>query len=431
MLRLASIIGKATIGKPPPKRMALFSKLGGRARTPTMGSPLTQITFFSSITPPTTNEQEGDKTTPPPPKDDYAIDKRVWPIAASSLLMGTAIGVVFPIMPLLAKDIGLTASDFGLVISVMGMTRLVFNIPAAFIAEKYGRRPSLIGGPVLTSLGMGATAVASSLNELLAFRFVTGMGGAFQMTGASLYLADISHARNRARTLAPMMMAFSTGATLGPVIGGFMANQYGLQTPFWFVGGAIAMVAVNNYYSLPETRPTLTPQEEEAQKNSNLVDEFKKTAKQWGPLLGDKNITSIMLLHGSYWTVASGCTWTLMPLLADKNFDMGPKELGMLFAIMSVINVAGTQPVAWVSDKFGRKMAIAPACVILASALVLLPQATVCCIVYIVKHVFDIQGCCDTSLNDLLFFHVLSPSLYTHNTLLTLIHRLLSTSQLL
>lgn len=36
------------------------------------------------------------------------IDKRVWPIAASTMLMGTAIGVVLPVMPLFARDLGLT-----------------------------------------------------------------------------------------------------------------------------------------------------------------------------------------------------------------------------------------------------------------------------------------------------------------------------------
>jgi hypothetical protein len=39
--------------------------------------------------------------------EDGAVDGRVWPIAASTMLMGTAIGVVLPVMPLFAKELGL------------------------------------------------------------------------------------------------------------------------------------------------------------------------------------------------------------------------------------------------------------------------------------------------------------------------------------
>lgn len=36
-----------------------------------------------------------------------AVDRRVWPIAASTMLMGTAIGVVLPVMPMFARELGL------------------------------------------------------------------------------------------------------------------------------------------------------------------------------------------------------------------------------------------------------------------------------------------------------------------------------------
>ena len=42
------------------------------------------------------------------------IDSRVWPIAASAMMMGSAIGVVIPVMPLFAREIGLSNSDFGM-----------------------------------------------------------------------------------------------------------------------------------------------------------------------------------------------------------------------------------------------------------------------------------------------------------------------------
>ena len=47
-------------------------------------------------------------------------------------------------------------------------------------------------------LGCGASR---SFAQLLAWRWVTGLGSALQMSGAQLYLADISASSNRARTM--------------------------------------------------------------------------------------------------------------------------------------------------------------------------------------------------------------------------------------
>jgi chemosensory pili system protein ChpA (sensor histidine kinase/response regulator) len=55
--------------------------------------------------------------------------------------------------------------------------------------------------------------------------------------------------------MAPLGMAFSLGATVGPGIGGHIADAYGLAAPFYFVGGALLCAALNSHLMLPETRP--------------------------------------------------------------------------------------------------------------------------------------------------------------------------------
>ena len=76
--------------------------------------------------------------------DDQSLDKRVWPIAASNLLMGSAIGVMLPIMPLFAAENGISTAQLGAAVSAMGISRLLFNVPAAWAVEKFGRRPHRI-----------------------------------------------------------------------------------------------------------------------------------------------------------------------------------------------------------------------------------------------------------------------------------------------
>ncbi len=298
------------------------------------------------------------------------IDPRVYPIALSSLLMGSAIGIIMPLMPAISRELNISHGEFGIVVSVMGFTRILANIPASFAAEKFGRRPCLVGGPFISSTGMLLTAVATSLNELIASRFITGIGGSTQMAAAQLYLSDISTPQNRARTIAPQMIGFAVGATLGPAIGGILADYYSSpQIPFFVVAGCMMLAGLNNT-RLPETRKMSGKVDGD---NHTIRDEFRVTAAQWKPLLKDKDMQAIMLLHGTYWIAMSGCMFALMPLYATDSFALSAGGIGAIYATNSMVGALMIQPAAWISDKYGRKLSIFPSTLLLSSALVVLP----------------------------------------------------------
>ena len=75
------------------------------------------------------SEKVPPKESPPEDGDSDAVDPRVWPIAASTFVTGSAIGVALPVMPLFAAELGLSTAEFGLVGSVFGATRLLSNLP--------------------------------------------------------------------------------------------------------------------------------------------------------------------------------------------------------------------------------------------------------------------------------------------------------------
>ena len=249
------------------------------------------------------------------------IDKRAYPIAFSSLLMGIGIGVILPVMPQFANEIGLNTMQYGLVISVMGITRLLMNVPAAMLTDQFGRKSTLVGGPIISALGTLIIASAHTMNELIASRFVIGGGGSLQMAGAQAYLSDISTVQNRARTMAPLMIGFSAGAALGPFIGGALCDYYdSVRVPFIFVSAAIAAVAINNMYMLPET----LKKEDRKRKMDNIQTILRTMATEWKQLCKNKNQMSGVAVHMTFWFAQAGATFTLMPLFATN-------ELGRFF----------------------------------------------------------------------------------------------------
>jgi MFS family permease len=331
-----------------------------------------------------TSQQEKGLRAAPATNYDERLDKRVWPIAASSLMTGTAIGVILPVMPLYAQDMGITPSEFGIVIGVMGLTRLILNVPLAFAADKIGRKPLLVGGAALSSVGMLYTGFANSFGDLVAGRFITGAGGGAQQTGSQLYLSDISNPSNRARTMAPLGIAFGVGAAIGPGIGGWVADQYGMNAPFFFVGSLIAGAAVTNFVMLPETfRPPTSKQASKSEgdqtdgqhEKSQLWKEFADTSLQWKGLMANSNIRATLVVYCTFWVTMSGSRFALLPLFCSENFAMSASDLGGLYAMMACISVLLMQPSAWLADKWGPTRVIVPAAALIALSVGLIPFA--------------------------------------------------------
>ena len=279
------------------------------------------------------------------------LDKRAYTIAFTALLTGVAIGIVIPVMPVFATQIGINTGEYGRIVAVMGLTRLVFNIPAAWAAERFGRKPILIGGPAISAVGLGLTGTAGGLNELLFYRFLSGAGGSLQMTGAQLYLSDISNVNNRARTMAPLMAGFAAGSALGPAIGGLLLEQFGVRNLFLCVGGGTLLISAFNYFQLPETKAPV----KSISPKLSLLAEFKNSMISWKSLFKNSNLNSILTVNFCYWFASSSCAFTLMPLFACNTLHLSSTTLGGYFTLMSIITVIGSQGAAWIVDKFGRK----------------------------------------------------------------------------
>lgn len=59
-----------------------------------------------------------------------------------------------------------------------------------------------------------------------------------------------------------------------------------------------------------------------------------------------------------FWITASGSQLTLLPILASQRLEVSPGGLGGIFAIIAAINVLGSQPAAWLSDKVYSEKAV-------------------------------------------------------------------------
>src|SRR3989337_972324 len=69
-------------------------------------------------------------------------------------------GIMSPVLPLYAQSFGVGTAMVGLTITAVGGARLLVNLPAGVISERYGRRVLLFGGPAVTVVASVAGGLA-------------------------------------------------------------------------------------------------------------------------------------------------------------------------------------------------------------------------------------------------------------------------------
>ena len=260
-------------------------------------------------------------------------------------------GIVGPVLPLYARDFGVSTAMVGLTFTAFGLARLLLNIPAGLWADRRGRRFLLVGGPLVTAIGMFGSAMAGTIWVLLAFRFVAGVGSAFYMTGAQIYLIDIAGEGQRARYIATNQGALLSGVTFGPAIGGLAAEAYGLRAPFYLVGTAAAATAVYSWFRLPETKGAA---ERAREKTTGIFGEDGRA------FFTSRKFVAIGLVTLSIFSIR-GSRQSLVPLHANGEFGFGAGEIGLIFTGLGLVGLLLIAPAGWAADQFDRRLTIIPA----------------------------------------------------------------------
>jgi benzoate transport len=144
--------------------------------------------------------------------------------------------------PGIAKDWGIDKATLGWVLSMELLGMALGSLLLGGVADRAGRRPTILGCLVAMALGMWGAGHAHGVAELLAWRLLTGLGIGGTLASINAAAAEISNRRWRNFALALMVI----GYPLGGVIGGMVVQQL-LPRASWhavFICGAWATAAM-------------------------------------------------------------------------------------------------------------------------------------------------------------------------------------------
>ncbi len=294
-------------------------------------------------------------------------------LCITTALMTTGQGIAVPMVPLFADTFGITAAQIGLAVSAFGFARFITNIPAAFISDRMGRRSVLIGGALIAAIGNVLSGYAPSLLPLLFFRFIAGIGSASFITGGIAFISDVSKVENRARMMSVFQVSFLIGISIGPVLGGVIAEIFGIRAPFLAIGVVSILSALCTLFLVPETKNSLIPQSKIAIEDN--LGGTPKVLKGYGFLL-KKDLLLISLAFAGTFFTRGGAFFTLLPLKGSRILRMSEGQIGGFLTLPSVFSLFMLPFIGIFSDKHGRKTVIVPGIMLFAVSLFVLGVST-------------------------------------------------------
>lgn len=175
-------------------------------------------------------------------------------LAIADLAYFTAAGAAIFALPLfVVGPVGGDEASAGIAFGAFAVSALVLRPIAGRFADRFGRRPLLVGGALLASTALTLTGIADSLIAVVALRLVAGVGEAAFFVASFAALADIAPAERMGEALSYNSLGLYLGLALGPPFGELLLET-GAFGAVWVGAALLAAVAAVVVSIVGETR---------------------------------------------------------------------------------------------------------------------------------------------------------------------------------
>ena len=180
--------------------------------------------------------------------------KQILLVLCLSLLAGVIDNTVLnTALPTLARVLHAGTSSLQWIVDSYTLCFAALLIPAGALADRYGRRLSLIGGLSIFAVGSLAAAFSPNAGLLIASRVLMGLGAAFVMPATLSILNAVFPPRERPQAIAAWSAVAGVGVIVGPTLGGFLLSHFWWGSVFLVNVPIVAVALAGVLWVVPET----------------------------------------------------------------------------------------------------------------------------------------------------------------------------------
>ena len=272
--------------------------------------------------------------------NEYPNAFKVLTLATFIDMLGTFL--LYPFYALyITAHFGVGMTEVGILFSIFAAGNIIGGIIGGALADKYGRRVMVMIGLVASGTGSIFMGIIDDLSMFYIIAGFLGLVGNFGGPARQAMVADILPKEKQAEGFGILRIAFNVSATVGPILGGFLATRSFLLL---FIADALSslITAVIVYIVIPETKP---------QKQEDKVEEtVMQTLRGYKEVLKDGLFVLFLLISAMTVLVYMQMNSTLSVFLRDVH-GFSEQNFGFLLSMNALIVVVFQ---FWITKKVSK-----------------------------------------------------------------------------
>ncbi|WP_289103430.1 multidrug effflux MFS transporter [uncultured Marinobacter sp.] len=243
-------------------------------------------------------------------------------LAAAVALAPMAIDMYLPALPQIGADFSASTDQVQLTLSIYLIGFALAQLVCGPLADRFGRKPVMIGGMLLFALASIGCALASNIETLQLFRFLQALGGSAGPVLGRAIVRDVYTPREAAKILAILAGMMALAPAVAPTLGGFIVAFMDWHWIFIVMAAyALVMVAVIAF-GIPEP---LRPEHRQPFRLCSLLRNYRRISTDM-TFIG-YTLTSAAI-YGGLFAFLSGSAFVLIDVLG-----VAPEHFGLYTAI--------------------------------------------------------------------------------------------------
>jgi len=272
------------------------------------------------------------------------------------------IGIIVPILPVFAKELGAGGLGLGMIIAAFSVVRGVLQPVVGSLSDRIGRKNFLLAGLLIYGLVGLLIPRATSVDHLIAIRGFHGIGSAMIVPIAMAYMSLLSPPGHEGRYMSYLNIAIFCGIGCGPIIGGFLFDNWGLSTVFFTMAALSFFACFLVIVSMPANVGAGQPQTKKLLPSLMAMIRSRKTS---GILLA-RYATMIIMVP----------SMAFLPLLMSDWEGNSGFRVGVVIASRTLVNALLQVPFGKLADRTRKRYMLLFNCLALGGVLVCIPSFT-------------------------------------------------------
>ena len=272
------------------------------------------------------------------------------------------IGIIIPVMPVFAAELGASGFSLGMIIAAFSVSRGLLQPVVGNLSDRFGRKQFLVTGLFIYGLVGLLIPHAASVGHLITIRGFHGVGSAMIVPIAMAYMSFLAPTGEEGRYQGYLNIAVFCGIGCGPIIGGFFSDIWGFASVFYIM----ALFSFAAFLLVMKNMPVYVPKTGKVQDGLLVsLGRMMKRRRTVGILLARYGTMIIMVP-----------TMAFLPLLMSEWENTAGLQIGIVIAGRTFVNALLQVPFGKLADRGNKLLLLLAGTCCMCVALFLVPAVS-------------------------------------------------------